>query len=129
MNKPAELVWIYGKRTKVTHRSQTIHTLDKNDSLRVAIIPSVHIHAEEKVVGADEYRYLVPQWWAHQNKIKWSSTHPLIGNKVMAVGAVKPTEVHEDCRDIIFNNEERFAVLDTNDAEASSATRDYVDQD
>lgn len=76
MTKPATLVWVSGKRTKITNRATTIHALDKNDRLVVANIPTVHIADEEKVVGCEEYRYLVPQWWAHQNKLRWEPALP-----------------------------------------------------
>ncbi len=67
-NKP---VWITGKCTKRTRRAFTVHALGRGDSVRVATIPTQYILAEEKLEGAEDYRYKVPLFVAFQNKLKY----------------------------------------------------------
>ena len=71
MRKNSDLVWVTGIRTKITSRSVTIRALDRTGRLRSAVLAMAHLHMEEKVVAKEEYRFLVPQWWAYQEKLTW----------------------------------------------------------
>lgn len=66
-----KLVWVRGVTIKTTRNSIAIKALDKTERTRIATVPSQYVTATQKVPGAEEWRYQLPQWLAFRNKLTW----------------------------------------------------------
>lgn len=71
-NKVETPVWIHGKVTKRTSTRVTIDAIDIRDKQRSVTLPLAHVKREEP--SGDVTKFNVPQWWAYQQKLKYSET-------------------------------------------------------
>lgn len=77
MNYDSEArVWIKGAVKKRTTKAVHIMALDKTARLRSVVIPRANLLEELKVEGSEEFKFKVPKWVAHVNKLEFTEAVP-----------------------------------------------------